>query len=172
MIRSVGLKFGVPSGAVRESVDSWILTHGVHTHEYGRVILSPPGSGKSYFVERNPDFVDIDEFLGGDFLKFHTEDWAKRSHTPEEERLHYEKCDVYLAAMREAGLWVVGSLFWDYLPDAIVIIDEAHHKDFVERRSDLSWEEAKKVRSFLLGVVKDHPEIPVYSDWATVAPRG
>ena len=41
MIRSVGLGFGVPSGAVRESVKSWILTHNVHTHEYGRVILSP-----------------------------------------------------------------------------------------------------------------------------------
>ena len=35
------------------------------------------------------DFVDID--LGDDFLS--TEDWTKRSHT-EEERLHYEKCDV------------------------------------------------------------------------------
>ena len=123
-------------------------------------------------MERNPDFVEIDEFLGDDFLKFHPEDWAKRSHTPEEERLHYEKCDVYLAAMREAGLWVVGSLFWDYLPDAIVIIDEAQHKEFVERRSDLSWGQAKKVRSFLLGVVKDHPEIPVYADWAAVASGG
>jgi len=169
MLRSTGLGFGVPSEAIREIVKSWILARGVRTHDQGRVILSPPGSGKSYFVERHPEFVDIDEFLGDGFLRFHTEDWTREQHTEDEERVHYEKCDVYLAAMREAGLWVVGSLFWDYLPDAIVIIDEQRHRSYVDRRKDLSWKHADQVRSFLLSLSKKHPEIQVFSEWDPVA---
>jgi hypothetical protein len=170
MLKAPGLAFGVPSKGVRDDVQRFIMTRAVAVHESGHIILSPPGSGKTHFAERHPDFVDVDEFLG-DFLRFHTEDWTKQTHTSDEEQAHYEKCDVYLAAMCEAGLWVVGSLFWDYVPDAIVIIDKDLHREFVDRRPDLSWKDADKVRRFLLDLAKHHPEVQVLREWAAVGPR-
>jgi hypothetical protein len=98
----VSVMFLVPSSGVVRDVDRFVAMREVVVHGRGRIILSPPGSGKSYFVARHPQYVDADEFFG-DFLGYHTEDWTRRPHSSDEERIHYQRCDFYLAALRAAG---------------------------------------------------------------------
>jgi hypothetical protein len=163
----VSVMFLVPSSGVVRDVDRFVAMREVVVHGRGRIILSPPGSGKSYFVARHPQYVDADEFFG-DFLGYHTEDWTWRPHSSDEERIHYQRCDFYLAALRAAGLWVVGSLFWDYVPDAIVILPEARHRELVDLREDLEWEDVERVRLFLVELADGLPEMPVLDTWAAI----
>ena len=130
--------------------------------------MSPPGSGKSWFVKHlgSNAWVDVDEFLGG-YLKFHTEDWHSKQRSELEIERHYKECDLYLEAMRRQGLWVVGSLFWEYVPDSIVILEESVHKIYVSKRNDLDWSSANKVRTFLKKHAKDN-NVKVYNNWESV----
>ena len=144
-------------------VRDWITLNRIETHEQGIIVLAPPGSGKSTFVRSHEQWVDVDEFLGR-YLNFHTERWHSVRRTEKEIEEHYRECDRYLDAMRNAGLWVVGSLFWDYIPDSIVIIPERKHADYVKHRDDLDWEAAKKVRIFLEKMARKK-SIPVFNNW-------
>ena len=51
---------------------------------------------------------------------------------------------------------IVGSLFWELVPDAIVIIDESLHRRYVSRRSGaeaLQWSDVERIRNVLLEVI-------------------
>lgn len=98
---------------VKQNVEQWISSRwgiSVH-HNRGLVILAPPGSGKTHFVEKLPSpkqFVDSDEILGDPpGLGIHPSSWNDRVHTPEEETAHYRLCEAYLSEMKVQGLWVV-----------------------------------------------------------------
>ena len=56
--------------------------------------------------------------------------------------------------MRELGLWVVGSLFWDFVPDAIVLLRKDTHREYVLQRDDLNWNDVCVVRKFLQTLAK------------------
>lgn len=150
----------------RKQVRAWAATNPVERSPgNGCVVLAPPGSGKSYFVahHKNNRWADEDEFLGG-YLRFHTEDWRAVGSAAEE---HYRECDRYLEAMRAEGLKVVGSLFWDIVPEAVVLLPEPEHRQFVAKRQDLEWKDALKVRRFLEKLCSEQL-VPRYSDWAAL----
>tara|TARA_Y100000992_G_scaffold230065_1_gene161326 strand:- start:294 stop:809 length:516 start_codon:yes stop_codon:yes gene_type:complete len=153
----------------RLQVQGWVQKFNLTTHGEGAIVLSPPGSGKSWFVEHDGmgQWVDVDEFLGP-YLKFHTDEWLSQEHSEAQTESHYRECDRYLLAMREEGLWVVGSLFWEYVADAIVILDEAQHRKWVAKRDDLDWEFAKGVREYLQKQSKEH-SVPLYKNWEDLA---
>lgn len=155
----------------REQVKSWIKKSGTATHSEGSIVLGPPGSGKSWFVEHRGkgQWADVDEFLGV-YLKFHTNEWLKEEHSKAEVEAHYRECDRYLSAMRDEGLWVVGALFWEYVPDAIVILDEVQHRKWVAKRDDLDWEFVKGVREYLQKQSKEH-SVPIYNNWDDLEAR-
>lgn len=157
------------SNARRTQVRKWVTEKKYVTHKKGMIVHGPPGSGKSWFVEHlgKKQWVDVDEFLGQDYLNFHPEDWHSQKRSQNEIKNHYKECDRYLKAMRDEGLWVVGSLFWEFVPDAVVIIDEAQHKKWVAQRSDLTWSSAKKVRDFL-EQQSQSDNVPVCTTWETV----
>lgn len=154
-----------PDDFRRAQVRRWMTKTGAKSRGSGCIVLSPPGSGKTHFVgaHRGGRWVDEDEFLGG-YLKFHTEDWKA---VGSDAREHYEECDRYLEAMRAEGLGVVGSLFWDITPDAVVLLPEAQHRAFVAKRPDLEWQEARKVRRFLEKMCSERA-VPLYSDWTAL----
>ena len=45
---------------------------------------------------------------------------------------------------------IIGSLFWEIIPDAIVIIDNLEHKKRVKNRNDLSWDKVEEITTYLL----------------------
>lgn len=127
---------------------SWARENDKEVHSRGYIVLGPPGIGKTTFVESHSSaWVDADEIFPA--LGLHSEEWHSKQHSPEEEREHYQACDRALGEMRTAGLWVIGSLFWEFETDAIVLIDAETHKSYVEKRRDLIWSNVQKIRAIL-----------------------
>lgn len=157
------------SDSRRQNVRKWVIQKKYAIHDIGIIIHGPPGSGKSWFVENfgKKQYVDVDEFLGQDHLNLHPEDWHNKERSQKDIKNHYKECDSYLKAMRDEGLWVVGSIFWEFVPDIVVLIDEIQHKKLVAKRDDLMWSSAKKVRYFLKQHSKNY-NIPVCTSWETM----
>lgn len=154
-----------------QDIDQWIEANRPLIHAQGTVVLAPPGAGKSTFVATNRRWVDIDNVLGTTpGLNFHTESWHAKAHTQDETARHYQQCDSYLRILKNRGIWVVGSLFWDYVPDAILIPPEEKHRQWVAARADLEWEKVAEVRGFLLRLAQTN-KIKVYSEWKDVQPN-
>ena len=81
--------------------------------------------GKTYFIEKqdknNKVWIDADIILG--HFKIHNLEYHHENHSEEEHRIHYLLCDKWLMHMKYLGMYILGSLFYEYVPDAIVIID-------------------------------------------------
>ena len=54
----------------------------------------------------------------------------------------------------------MGSLFWDVIPNATIILPEDEHHRYVDMRPDLTWENAYAVRQHLKGL-----EVKTFSSW-------
>lgn len=115
----------------------------------GIIVFAPPGSGKSTFVASHHQWVDVD--MLADELNLHTLHWEQK-HTKRAK--HYKTIDAWLSVMKRLGFAALGSLFWDYVPDVIVIIDEAVHKKYVSKRDDIEWDDVKEKREFLIQLAK------------------
>jgi adenylate kinase family enzyme len=144
------------------AVQYWAAAHGKRIHTHGFVLLGAPGIGKSTFVsDHHSDWVDEDEILY-DFT-VHTEAWHTTPHSNAEQETHYRECDAWLQIMRECGIWVVGSLFWEPdTVDGIVLLDKETHKTYVRQRNDLNWEAVEKTVNVLKDIAKERG-IPTYA---------
>ena len=131
-------------------------------NDNGCVVLAPPGTGKSTFIQDNLLWKDQDILFND--LGIHSSSWHDTKHTYIEEETHYKTCDSVLEEYRNKGQFILGSLFWEYVPDAIVIIDEKEHERRVSLRSDLSWEDVKNIRDFLIQHAHNH-NVPVFTSF-------
>ena len=115
------------------------------------VILACPGSGKSYFCEKSKLWKDQDKLMSN----LHNEDWHNVEHTQEEEKAHYQRIDKELEKQTKR-YYIMGSLFWDFVPDAIVVIPDKTLRKRVSKRSDLSYTRVKKIEAVLKAMAKKH----------------
>jgi len=126
------------------------------THNTGRVILGPPGVGKTTFVNNQPtnkrDWVDQDDLFGELGLKWQNTDDPERTYTLADKML--EKC-------KQEGYRIIGSLFWTYKADAIVIPELEQHRQFIQTRPDLNLDNVIKIRDILSKQVEEY-NIPVF----------
>ena len=125
----------------------------------GFVILAAPGMGKKWFVRHHAGWHDADDLMAAAGL--HTEEWHATTHTEEEQRIHYQRCDAYTEQLRADGHWIVSSLFWKLVPDAIVLIDEDLHYLRVAQRPDLDWASVQVFVKHLRAHAARH-HVPVY----------
>ena len=86
-------------------------------HGKGMVILGPSGCGKSTFCRKQycKNWVDQDLL----FSKLGA-NWKTNYKNPNEFKLNYMRCDYLLEQYKQLGYRIIGSLFWAYVPDAIV----------------------------------------------------
>jgi hypothetical protein len=113
----------------------------------GALILAAPGSGKSTWVAQQHVWRDADVWAGEAGL--HPLEWHASEHTLADEKAHYQAIDAALLQARAAGKQIVGALFWEVIPDAIVVIPLTEYRRRVSMRSDLKWTEAMRVRTIL-----------------------
>jgi len=113
-------------------------------HSTGRVILGPPGIGKTTFVRNQPitkqDWIDQDDLFGELGLKW--------QNTTDPEKT-YTRADRMTDECKQKGYRIIGSLFWNYKADAVVIPDLEQHKRYLEGRPDLNLEKVIEIRNML-----------------------
>ena len=67
------------------------------------------------------------------------------THSEEEDRTHYLLCDKWLKHMKYLGMNILGCLFYEYIPDAVVIIDKNIHNKYILKRKDLNYNFVLKI---------------------------
>ena len=111
------------------------------------LVLAAPGTGKSRWVKNHTDWYDMDELYSD-------------LHTAEAIDKEVEKDRKYKN--------IIGSLFWEIKPDAIVFIDPKLHEQRVKSREDLKWETVKKVVDALRTLAKEK-NVPVFDSFDKAA---
>jgi len=125
--------------------------------------LAAPCTGKSVWLStHSTEWEDADIVMGK--LGLHSEEWHLVSHTSTEEREHYEKIDSTLYKLKRDGRKIIGSLFWDYIPDGIVSINETTHRTYCSKRSDIKWDYAKQVDTVLKQIAERY-NVPVFNSF-------
>ena len=115
-------------------------------HKKGAIILAPPGSGKTTYIRKLEekdclcDWIDSD-----DLFKDLGADW----HQSMNDKLNYTRCDYLHEQSKYYGFRILGCLFYDYNPDAIVVLPFELHKKYLENRPDLDVNIVKEVRKVL-----------------------
>lgn len=130
------------------------------------LILSAPGSGKSTWVRQRSDWIDADRWAGS--YGIHSQVWHTVAHSFDEKKIHYQNIDKYLELERYS-INIIGSLFWEIVPDAIVIIPINKHKSRVNKRTDLDWNNVNEIQNILLkrAIVFKIPIFNTFNDAAT-----
>tara|TARA_B100000787_G_scaffold159107_1_gene136982 strand:+ start:820 stop:1314 length:495 start_codon:yes stop_codon:yes gene_type:complete len=129
-------------------------------HTTGYVILAPPGTGKTTFVSEQPgikkDWIDSDSLFGDKSLNIR---WEGQSTI--EQKLCYLRADYMLEQSKIYGYKIIGSLFWKYKADAMVILPYEQHESYFSRRTDLSLSTIHKMREIFLDHSKEF-QIPLF----------
>lgn len=132
------------------------------------VILACPGSGKSHFCKRSKIWQDQQNVM----RTLHKAEWATRQHTKAEEKEHYQRLDKELAKKTKTH-FIIGSLYWDFIPDAIVVIPDKLLRERVAKRpadgpEALTYTAAKRVEADLKAKARKH-KVPVFDTFAAAS---
>ena len=128
-------------------------------HTQGYIILGPPASGKTTFVNNqvNKHWIDADDLFNDLGV-----DWHYNSSNHIQLKLNYTRADYILQQSKLFGFRIIGSLFWDYDPDAIVIPPLDIHIKYINYRTDLKYIEVIKIRNSLIQKSKNK-NIPTFN---------
>lgn len=131
-------------------------------HKKGYVLLAPPGAGKSYFISKqtgtDKHWIDSDMIMGPKSLNVQ---WNNKSGTVDE-ILGYLRADYMLTQCKMYGYRIMGSLFWEYKADAMVIPPLKLHKKYTEKRKDLDNNNLNKMRQIFRNHAKNN-NIPIFN---------
>tara|TARA_B100001142_G_scaffold276184_1_gene284963 strand:+ start:186 stop:716 length:531 start_codon:yes stop_codon:yes gene_type:complete len=103
-------------------------------HKKGYIILGPPASGKTTFVKNQKiqNWTDTDDLFYDLNLNWHLNETNENDF-----KLNYLRADYLLEQSKLLGLRLIGSLYYNYIPDAIVILDEDLHSKYIDQRNKL-----------------------------------
>jgi hypothetical protein len=130
-------------------------------HKKGYIILGPPGIGKTTFVKNQKgkkDWIDADDLFKDLGVK-----WHQNEKNDVDFRLNYLRADYMLEQSKLLGYRVIGSLFYKYKPDAIVIPRLNIHKKYIAKRKDLKLQNVIDIRKYLLKRAKKY-NVPVFDN--------
>ena len=132
----------------------------------GKIILGPPGIGKTYYINNQPKYYDKLNWIDADKLVSDMGiNW--KSDCKIEEEYTYKKIDNILETCKKDGFNIIGSLFWDYIPDAIVIPPLDIHIKYLKMRNDLNYSDVMTIRNYLNKHAIEN-NIPLYTNCEVV----
>ena len=137
------------------------------THEKGCVIFGAPGIGKTtYIINQKPkdgkkDWIDTDDLFGKKGTNAHF-NAVNKDPSSSAFKLNYLRCDYSLELCKSLGFRIIGALFWEYVPDAIVILSDAKHKEYLKKRKDLNLQMVNNVNQILRNIAKEH-KVPIFN---------
>lgn len=102
-------------------------------HSRGRFILAPSGSGKTYFVTRQPvkHWIDGDDLWPLANADLTNDEWENDLSVVMEAN---NRSDIITHQAIKLGLWVIGSSNHWLKPDAIVLPNWQTHKRYILKR--------------------------------------
>ena len=129
-------------------------------HKKGYVILGPPGIGKTHYVkhQKENNWIDQDDLYNDLGVEWHYKENDKKY-----SKLNYLRADYISEQTKLLGYRIIGSLFWNYKADAIVIPPIELHKHYLLNRYDLDLEFVLQVRNILLEQSKKD-NIPLFTN--------
>ena len=102
-------------------------------HKEGYVILGPPCIGKTRFVKNQKgmkkNWIDQDDLYNELGVK-----WRYNEKNKNDFKLNYLRADYMSEQSKLLGYRVIGALFWEYIPNAIVIPPLKLHKKYLSYR--------------------------------------
>lgn len=140
--------------------NDYIKKYNYKKHKKGYVILGPPGIGKTTFVrnQKTKNWIDQDDLFNDLGL-----DWHYNEKNENDFKLNYLRCDYMSEQSKCLGFRIIGALFWDYNPDAIVIPDLKLHKQYLAKRKDLDYTSIINLRKELFKKARKN-NIPLFKD--------
>ena len=137
------------------------------THEKGCVIFGAPGIGKTtYIINQKPkdgkkDWIDTDDLFGKKGTNAHF-NAVNKNPSSSAFKLNYLRCDYSLELCKSLGFRIIGALFWQHVPDAIVILSDVKHKEYLKKRKDLNLQMVNNVNQILRNIAKEH-NVPIFN---------
>ena len=140
--------------------DNYINKYKYKKHKKGYVILGPPGIGKTTFVknQKTKNWIDQDDLFNDLGI-----DWHFNEKNENDFKLNYLRCDYMSEQTKSFGFRIIGSLFWDYSPDAIIIPKLKLHKKYLLNRKDLNYNIVMNIRKELFKRAKKN-KIPLFDN--------
>lgn len=127
------------------------------------VIFACPGTGKSFFCKKSKLWKDQDLLMH----TLHDGSWHNQTHSQTQEKNHYLRIDKELKQLTKSN-YIIGSLFWNYVPDAIVVIDDKTLRRHIQQRQrgnePISYKRAKQVETVLKSMAKIH-NVPIFNSF-------
>ena len=116
----------------------------------GKVILGPPAVGKTYYIRNQLknnngkyEWVDMDDIFNNLGLMWHQNESNKTDFI-----LNYKRADYLIEQTIHQGFNLIGALYYEYIPDAIVIPPLSIHQEYLNKRG-------LKHSGFVESVIKD-----------------
>jgi len=120
-------------------------------HKKDYVILAPPAIGKTKFIRNQTiqNWTDTDDLFNDLNLNWHLNESNENDF-----RLNYLRADYLLEQSKLLGIRLLGSLYYNYIPDAIVILDQKIHSKYIDERNKLDTKN-KLDKKFVFSVKTD-----------------
>ena len=131
-------------------------------HKTGYVILAPPASGKTIFVNKQVgknSWIDSDILFNKENLNIN---WLNSTNSIDE-RLSYLRADYMLEQSKLYGYRIIGALFWEYKADAVVILPLKQHILYFSKRKDLDLSKIFEFRRIFYEHAKKY-NIPIFDN--------
>ena len=129
----------------------------------GFVILGPPASGKTTFIksQKIPNWIDTDDLFSKLNLNWHINETNSVDF-----KLNYMRADYLLEQSKMLGFRLIGSLYYNYIPDAIIIPPIMIHEEYINKRNNdndypLDKDNVYIIRNELIKKAKNN-NIPIF----------
>jgi len=130
-------------------------------HKTGYVVLAPPGSGKTTYIDNQvgkKGWIDSDILFNEENFNM---EFMNSTNSTIDERLSDLRADYMLEQCKIYGYRILGALFWEYKADAVVILPLKQHYTYFKKRENLDLTKIFELREMFYKHAKKN-NIPIF----------
>ena len=110
------------------------------------LVYAPPLSGvTTWTTTADRGWLDGTQMAIGAGL--HSPEWSREACTLTESEAHFRAIELFFEEFSQHN--IITTVFFDKIPDLVVLIDEDTHKNYVSQSSGPSWTTVNNIRTYL-----------------------